>query len=89
MPACNTYRLIWVSLTLDVGCFFTAAPAKRSLLLLSLDEGYLLTTAVPELQRGIAPLGPSVPAQPPLFGLLLPAVAPGLGRLVAPLGHRP
>jgi len=27
-------------------------------LLLTLDEGYLLTAALPELQRGIAPLGP-------------------------------
>ena len=30
MPSCNTYRLTWVSLTLDVGYLFTAAPAKRS-----------------------------------------------------------
>jgi len=30
MPSCNTYHLTWVSLTLDVGYFFTAAPAKRS-----------------------------------------------------------
>ena len=28
-------------------------------LLLTLDEGYLLTAAVPDLQRGIAPLGPN------------------------------
>src|SRR5574341_276050 len=31
-------------------------------LLLTLDEGYLLTTALPDLQRGIAPLGPPVPS---------------------------
>ena len=30
MPSCNAYRLTWVSLTLDVGYLFTAAPAKRS-----------------------------------------------------------
>ena len=30
MPSLNTYRLTWVSLTLDVGYLFTAAPAKRS-----------------------------------------------------------
>ena len=29
--------------------------------LLTLDEGYLLTAALPDLQRGIAPLGPLVP----------------------------
>ena len=30
MPSCNTYRLTWVSLTLDMGYLFKAAPAKRS-----------------------------------------------------------
>ena len=54
--------------------------SKAQLLLLTLDKGYLLTAAIPDLQRGIAPLGPPVPAQPPLLGLLLPATGPGLGR---------
>ena len=35
------------------GCSSKAQP-----LLLTLDEGYLLTAALPDLQRGIAPLGP-------------------------------
>ena len=30
MPFCNTYCLTWVSLTLDMGYLFTAAPAKCS-----------------------------------------------------------
>ena len=30
MPSRNIYRLTWVSLTLDVGYLFPAAPAKRS-----------------------------------------------------------
>ena len=30
MPSRNTYHLTWVSLTLDVGYLFTAAPAKHS-----------------------------------------------------------
>ena len=30
MPSCNSYCLTWVSLTLDVGYLFTAAPAKHS-----------------------------------------------------------
>ena len=30
MPSHNTYHLTWVSLTLDVGYLFRAAPAKRS-----------------------------------------------------------
>ena len=36
--------------------------SKAQLLLLTLDEGYLLTATVRDLQRGIAPLGPPVPA---------------------------
>ena len=38
------------------------------LLLLTLDEGYLLTTAPSDLERGIAPLGPPAPSQPLLLG---------------------
>ena len=45
-------------------------------LLLTLDEGALLTTAPPDLERGRAPLGPPLPVQPPL-----------LGRGVAPLSR--
>ena len=52
--------------------------SKVQLLLLTLDEWYLLTTALPDLQRGMTPLGPPVPSQLPL-----------LGCGVAPLGHRP
>ena len=37
-------------------------------LLLTLDEGYLLTTAPPDLERGIALLGLLTPTQPPLLG---------------------
>ena len=32
--------------------------SKVQPLLLTLDEGYILTTALPDLQRGMAPLGP-------------------------------
>ena len=55
------------------GCSSKAQP-----LLLTLDEGYLLTAAPPGLERGIAPLGSPGPAQPPL-----------LGGVVAPPGRRP
>ena len=44
------------------GCSSKAQP-----LLLTLDEGYLLTAALPDLQCGIAPLGPPAPAQPGLW----------------------
>ena len=42
--------------------------SKVQPLLLTLDEGYLLTAALPDLQRGIAPLGPPAPTQPVLLG---------------------
>ena len=56
-----------------LGCSSKAQP-----LLLTLDKGYLLTAAPPDLERGVAPLGPSAPTQPLL-----------LERGVAPPGHRP
>ena len=65
---------------LGQGYLFMAAPAKCSRCSLPWTRGYLLTAAVPDLQRGIAPLGPPVPAQPLLLGLLLPAAGPGLGH---------
>ena len=47
--------------------------SKAQLLLLTLDEGYLLTLAPPDLECGVAPLSPPAPVQPPLLG---PEVAP-------------
>ena len=55
------------------GCSSKAQP-----LLLTLDKGYLLTATLPDLQHGIASLGPPAPVQPRLLGrgvgppLLLP-----------------
>ena len=65
---------------LGCGVYLHGFSSKVQLLLLTLDEGCLLTTALPDLQCGMAPLGPPVPAQPPLLGLLLPAAGLGLGR---------
>ena len=42
--------------------------SKVQLLLLTLDEGYLLTADPPDLEHGVAPLGPPAPTQPPLLG---------------------
>ena len=42
--------------------------SKAQLLLLTLDEGILLTTAPPDLERAVAPLGPPAPVQPQLLG---------------------
>ena len=63
---------------LGCGVSLQGCSGKVQPLLLTLDEGYLLTAALPDLQRGIAPLGPPVPAQPLL-----------LGRGVGPPGHCP
>ena len=60
------------------GVYLHGCSSKVQLLLLTLDEGYLLTAAPPDLERGIAPLDPPAPAQPLL-----------LGRGVAPLGRCP
>ena len=69
----------WISLH---GCSSKAQP-----LLLTLDEGYLLTATLPDLQRGIASLGPPAPrSQGSLdVGLVLPATAPAsVQRLLFP-----
>ena len=62
LPWCFTWCLTWISLTLGLlslhGCSSKAQP-----LLLSLDE-----VAPPDLERGLAPFGPPVLTQPPLFG---------------------
>ena len=47
---------------LGCGLFLHGCSSKAQPLLLTLDEGYLLTPALPDLQRGIAPLGPPAPA---------------------------
>ena len=63
---------------LGCGVSLHGCSSKAQPLLLTLDKGYLLTAAPSDLERGIAPLGPPGPLQPPLLG----------GR-VAPPGHRP
>ena len=74
MPSGNTYCLTWISLTLGVGYLFTAAPGKLSSAAAPyLGRGNLLTATLPDLEHGIAPLGPPAPVQPPLLG---PGVAP-------------
>ena len=53
---------------LGLGVSLHGCSSKAQPLLLTLDEGYLLTTTLPDLQLGIAPLGPPAPTQPPLLG---------------------
>ena len=45
MPSLSAYHLTWVSLTLDVGYLFTAAPAKHSHCSVPWTLGYLLSDA--------------------------------------------
>ena len=42
--------------------------SKAQLLLLTLDKGYVLMAAPPDLEHGVAPLGPPAPTQSPLLG---------------------
>ena len=53
---------------LGCGVSVHGCSSKAQLLLFTLDEGYLHTIAPPDLERGIAPLGPPAPVQPPLLG---------------------
>ena len=66
MPSHKTYRLTWVCLGRGVSLY--SCSSKVQPLLLTLDEGYLLTATPPDLECGVAPLGPPGPRQPPLLG---------------------
>ena len=50
------------------GVSLHSCSSKVQLLLLTVDKGYVLTAAPPDLERGVAPLGPPVPPQQPLLG---------------------
>ena len=68
--------------------------SKAQPLLLTLDEGYLFIATLPDLQHGIAPLGPPEPMQPALLGRGFgsPGRRPwprAWGSRVAPASHRP
>ena len=63
---------------LGCGVSLHGCSSKVQPLLLTLDEGYLLTAAPPDLERAVAPLGPPASVQPPL-----------LGHVVAPLSRCP
>ena len=76
MPTRDTYRLTWVSLTLGVGYLYTGCSSKAQLLLLTLDGVYLLSAGPPDLERGVALLGPPVPTQQTLLGCVVCSCQP-------------
>ena len=63
------------------GVSFHGCSSKAQPLLLTLDEGYLLTAAPPDLEYGVAPLSPPAPAQQLLLG---GGVAPLSSKLKPP-----
>ena len=78
MPSCNTYCLTWVLLPWAWG-ISSQLLQQSTAIAPYLDKGYLLTAALPDLQCGIAPLGPPAPAQPRLWVTPL-VTTPGLGH---------
>ena len=83
LPSCLGFSYLVRGVSLH-GCSSKAQP-----LLLTLDKGYLLTTTLSDLQRGIAPLGPPEPVQPQLLGrgVAPPGRCADLEHGVAPLVH--
>ena len=76
---------------LGCGVSLPGCSSKAQPLLLTLDGGYLLTAAPPDLEHGVAPLGLPAPMQPPLLGRVVAPIihCPDLGRGVACLVHYP
>ena len=85
MPSHNTYIYLGFSY-LGHGVSLHGCSSKAQPLLLTLDEGYLLTAAPPDLECGVAPPGPPVPRSHHSLDVdpLLSAAAPDLGCGVAP-----
>ena len=52
---------------LGCGVSLHGCSSKAQPLLLTLDEAYLLTATLPDLECGVAPLGPPAPTQPLLL----------------------
>ena len=71
------------------GVSLHSCSSKAQPLVLTLDNGYLLTAAPPDLECGVAPLSPPAPSQSLLLtlgeGYLLMAAPPDLECGVAPL----
>ena len=55
--------------SLGRGVALHCCSSKAQPLFLTLDKGYLLSAAPPDLEHGVAPLSPPMPAQLLLLGL--------------------
>ena len=75
---------------LGCGVSLHGCSSKAQPLLLTLEEGYLLMAAPPDLEHGAAPLRPPAPGSSSSLevGLLLSATVPHVGGGEAPLGRR-
>ena len=91
--ALSQYLPSYLGFFFYLGCGVTlhGCSSKAQPLLLTLDEGYLLMAVPPDLERGVAPLGPPRPRSRCSLdmGLLLSAAAPDLGLGVVHLGRCP
>ena len=93
MPSCNTYHLTWVSLTLDVGYLFMAAPAKCSCCSLPWTRGISSLPPLPTLNWNSSsrPSSTVTATDPWTWGCSsrLPPLASGRGSSSRPLplGH--
>ena len=77
LPSYSGFSYIGCGVSLH-GCYSKAQP-----MLLTLDEGYLLTAAPPDLERRVGPFSPPAPHSNHSLelGLLLPTAAPVLRRV--------
>ena len=75
---CLPSDALWQHLPSYLDFSYLGCGVSLHLLLLTLDEGYLLTAAPPDLECGVPSLRPPAPVQQPL-----------LGGGVAPLGYCP
>ena len=73
------------------GVSLHSCSSKAQLLLLTLEEGYLLMASPPDLEHRVAPLSPPAPSSSRSLevGLLLSAADPALRRVVALVVCRP
>ena len=78
MPSRNSYCLLLGFLLHWMWGISSQLLQQRAASAPYLGQGYFLTAAPPDLECGVAPLGPPAPMQPLL-----------LGRGVVPLGRRP